>query len=157
MQTITGINEANREGKANKLSKILSDEYVLYTKTKKAHWNKEGHDFYNKHKFFEAQFCELEIMINSIAERIRSLGHYVDAMLNAFLGVTQFTEQKRSEINGEGYIKELLVDHESLIMSLKGNIHVFANEYQDLVTSNFITGLMERHEKMAWFLRSHLK
>jgi starvation-inducible DNA-binding protein len=26
-----------------------------------------------------------------------------------------------------------------------------------LGSSDFITGLMENHEKMAWFLRSHLK
>ena len=60
MKTTIGITEANREGVANELSKILADEYVLYTKTKNAHWNIEGPDFYDKHKFFEAQFGELD-------------------------------------------------------------------------------------------------
>lgn len=157
MKTSIGITAANREGVANELAKILADEYVLYTKTRNAHWNIEGADFYDKHKFFETQFGELDGIIDSVAERIRTLGHYVDAMLKAFLSVTQFTEQKREKNDSEGYLKELLIDHETLIMTLRGNIHVFANDYQDLGTSDFITGLMETHEKMAWFLRSHLK
>ena len=78
-------------------------------------------------------------------------------MLKAFLNVTQFTEQKREKNDSTGYLKELLIDHETLIMSLRGNIHAFANKYDDLGASDFITGLMESHEKMAWFLRSHIK
>ncbi|MEO5775665.1 MAG: DNA starvation/stationary phase protection protein [Flavobacterium sp.] len=157
MKTDIGITESNRQSVTNELSKILADEYVLYTKTKNAHWNIEGADFYDKHKFFEVQFGELDTIIDSVAERIRTLGHYVDAMLKAFLSVTQFTEERREKNNSTGYLKELLIDHETLIMSLRGNIHVFADEYHDLGTSDFITGLMESHEKMAWFLRSHLK
>jgi len=54
-------------------------------------------------------------------------------------------------------MRELFADHESLIVHLRENINVFSNEYQDSGTSDFITGIMENHEKMAWFLRSHLK
>ncbi|WP_298393656.1 DNA starvation/stationary phase protection protein [Flavobacterium sp.] len=157
MKTAIGITAAKREGVANGLAKILADEYVLYTKTKNAHWNIEGPDFYDKHKFFEMQFGELDVIVDSVAERIRTLGHYVDAMLKAFISVTQFTEQKSEKNDSTGYIKELLNDHETLIMSLRGSIHLFANEYDDLGSSDFITGLVETHEKMAWFLRSHLK
>jgi starvation-inducible DNA-binding protein len=103
------------------------------------------------------QFGELDGIIDSVAERIRTLGHYVDATLTTFLSVTQFTEQKYEKNHSAGYLQELLIDHETLIMTLRGNIHVFVNEYHDLGTSDFITGLMENHEKMAWFIRSHLK
>lgn len=157
MKANIGITETNRAAVVMELSKILADEYVLYTKTKNAHWNLEGPDFYDKHKFFEAQFIELDAIIDSVAERIRTLGHYVDAMLKAFLSVTHFTEQKRDKNDSAGYMKELLADHESLILHLRENINLFATEYHDAGTSDFITGLMENHEKMAWFLRSHLK
>ena len=40
---------------------------------------------------------------------------------------------------------------------LAGNINRFASEYGDVGTSDFVTGLMEEHEKMAWMLRAHLK
>jgi starvation-inducible DNA-binding protein len=73
------------------------------------------------------------------------------------LGLTHLTEKNKYENTGQGFIKELLQDHESIIIILREHIDLFANEFHDIGTSDFITGLMETHEKMAWFLRSHLK
>lgn len=157
MTTNIGITNSNRQAVANDLSKILADEYVLYTKTRNAHWNVEGADFYDKHKFFESQFEQLDENIDNVAERIRSLGHYAPATLKSFLSLTHLTEESRGENDSKGFINELLKDHESIVIHLRENINRFANEFNDLGTSDFITGLMEEHEKMAWFLRSHLK
>lgn len=152
-----GISDSNRQLIANELAKILADEYVLYTKTRNAHWNVEGIDFYDKHKFFETQFEELDENIDNIAERIRSLGHYAPATLKSFLSLTNLTEQSHETNGSSGFIKELLADHETIIINLRENINRIANDFSDFGTSDFITGLMEIHEKMAWFLRSHLK
>jgi starvation-inducible DNA-binding protein len=151
-----GIKAANRESVAIELAKILANEYVLYTKTKNAHWFIERPDFYDKHKFIEAQFGELYIIIDLVSERIRSLGHYADAMLKAFLSVTQFTQQKRKKNDTQSYLIGLLADHEIIITSLKKDISVFAHDYNDIGASNFISELMETHEKITWFLRLHL-
>ena len=156
MNTNIAVSETNSAAVAAQLSKILADEYILYTKTKNAHWNIEGADFYAVHKFFETQFEQLDVIVDRVAERIRSLGHYAPATLKSFLELTHLTE-KKSEINdSQGFIKELLEDHESIIAKLRGNISPFIEKYKDSGTSDFITGIMEEHEKMAWFLRSHL-
>ena len=157
MEPNIGINESNRLAVATDLSKLLADEYVLYTKTRNAHWNVEGADFYDKHKFFEVQFGELDEIIDSVAERIRSIGHYSVASLQSFLNLTHLSEKIRSKNDGVGFIKELLEDHESIIIFIRGRINPFADEYGDIGTSDFITGLLKDHEKMAWFLRSHLR
>lgn len=157
MQTNIGITESSRTAVANHLAKLLADEYVLYTKTRNAHWNIEGADFYDKHKFFEGQFGQLDDIIDSVAERIRSLGHYATASLKIFLELTRLSEANREKNDGEGFIRELLADHESIIIYLRENIHPFVSEYKDIGTSDFITGLLGIHEKMAWFLRSHLR
>jgi starvation-inducible DNA-binding protein len=156
MNTNIGIIDSNRQAVANELAKLLADEYVLYTKTRNAHWNIEGADFYDKHKFFESQFEQLDDIIDSVAERIRSLGHYAYATLKSFLELTHLTEVKDDRNDSQVYLKELLADHESIIIHLRETIQLFGNEYRDFGTSDFITGLMEEHEKMAWFLRSHL-
>ena len=156
MKTSLGIKEENTKVIANELAKILADETVLYIKTKNAHWNIEGADFYDKHKFFETQFGQLDEMIDTIAERIRSIGHYAPATMKSYLGMTHLTESKSQKNDGQGFIKELLADHESIIIILREHIQLFAKDFKDLGTSDFITGLMEKHEKMAWFLRSHL-
>jgi starvation-inducible DNA-binding protein len=156
MKTTIGITEENSKSVADILAKTLADEYVLYTKTRNAHWNVQGVDFFEKHKFFESQYEQLDVFIDDVAERIRMLGHYPPASLKSFLGLTQLTEMSSENNDSNGFIKELLSDHESIIITLRENIHPFADKYHDLGTSDFITGLMESHEKMAWFLRSHL-
>ncbi len=157
MKANIGITEKNLQAVTEVLSKILADEYVLYTKTRNAHWNVEGIDFHAKHIFFEGQFGQLDDIIDSVAERIRSLGHYTPATLKLMLELTHLTEDSRAKNDSAGFIKELLADHESIIIRLRENVNRFANDFHDAGTSDFITGLMETHEKMAWFLRAHLK
>lgn len=157
MTPAIGITDNDRQSIANELAKILADEYVLYTKTRNAHWNVEGTDFYDKHKFFEAQSEQLDEIVDSVAERIRSLGHYAPATLKSMLSLTHLTEESRSTNDSKGFITLLLKGHESIIIHLRENINRFANEFNDLGTSDFITGLLTDHEKMAWFLRAHLK
>jgi starvation-inducible DNA-binding protein len=156
MKIVIGITDAHRQAVATELAKILADETVLYIKTKNAHWNIEGADFYDKHKFFETQFGQLDEMIDSVAERIRSIGHYAPATLKSYLGLTHLTEATSEKNDSQGFIKELLGDHESLIIVLRGHIKSVAADFHDVGTADFMTGLMETHEKMAWFLRSHL-
>lgn len=155
MQAAIGLTDIHRQAVADELAKILADETVLYIKTKNAHWNVEGLDFHEKHIFFEEQFGQLDAMIDRVAERIRAIGHYAPATLQGYLSLTHLTEQTREKNDSRGFIKELLTDHESIILVLRANIHPFAEDFHDLGTSDFITGLMEEHEKMAWFLRSH--
>ena len=157
MKPQIGITQANTKEVASVLSKILADENLLYVKTKNAHWNIDGPDFYSMHTFFEIQFGELDELIDKVAQRIRSIGHYAPATLKSYLSLTHLTEETRAKNDSQGYINELLVNHEIIIMKLREYIHPFANDFKDLGTSDFITGLMETHEKMAWFLRAHLK
>jgi len=157
MNTNIGISETNSRAVAEILFVVLADEYVLYTKTRNAHWNVEGIDFYAKHTFFESQFGQLDEFIDEVAERIRAIGHYTPATLKSFLSLTRLTEQLVHNNSSEGFLRELLSDHESIIIKLRENVTHIANNLQDSGTSDFITGLMEKHEKMAWFIRAHLK
>jgi len=156
MEAKIGISKEHLAEVAHSLNKILADEFVLYTKTRKAHWNIEGPNFYNKHLFFEQQYNLLEDIVDDVAERIRKLGHYAPASLKQFLELTHLSEDDREKNDSQGYIKMLLADHESIVIHLRENIDNYAGPLKDLGTSDFITGLMERHEDMAWKLRAHL-
>lgn len=157
MTPAIGIDQKDLTEVAHTLAKVLADEFLLYTKTRNAHWNVEGPDFHTKHLFFESQYEILDDTMDNVAERIRALGHYAPATLKQFLQLTHLTESSRELNDSTGFIKELLADHESIIVFLRSNINRFANELHDAGTSDFITGLMETHEKMAWMLRAHLK
>jgi starvation-inducible DNA-binding protein len=157
METNIGITADNRKAVSIELGKLLADEYVLITKTRNAHWNTEGIHFYEKHKFFETQYEQIDEMIDKVAERIRMVGHYAIASLRTFLEQTHLSESATENNESMTYIKELLIDHETIIFNCRKNIHQFATIYHDLGSSDFVTGIMEEHEQMAWFLRAHLK
>ena len=55
---------------------VLGDTYGLYLKTHGYHWNVEGPMFNTLHLMFEAQYNDLWLSMDLIAERIRSLGEY---------------------------------------------------------------------------------
>jgi starvation-inducible DNA-binding protein len=156
MSANIGISDKNRKAVAAQLSRLLADEFILYTKTRNAHWNIEGKDFHCVHLFFEEQYEQLDELMDSVAERIRQLGHYAPATLKEFLSLTQLSEKLGEKNDSQGFIKELLADHEGIIIFIRENINTFANEFKDAGTSDFVTGLMEDHEKMAWMLRAHL-
>ncbi|MEO8414561.1 MAG: DNA starvation/stationary phase protection protein [Ginsengibacter sp.] len=156
MKTNIGITPKNTHAVSEELSKLLADEFLLYTKTRNAHWNVEGPDFHAMHLFFESQYEQLDEIMDSVAERIRTIGHYAPATLKSFLELTHLSEYIEIKNNSLDFIKELLSDHESIIEFIRGNISPFADTYKDAGTSDYITGLMETHEKMAWMLRAHL-
>jgi starvation-inducible DNA-binding protein len=157
MKPNIGINEKDRQAVSVELSKLLADEFVLYTKTRNAHWNIEGIDFHSMHLFFEAQYEQLDEIMDGVAERIRTIGHYAPATLKSFLQLTHLSEYAENKNNSSEFIKELLADHESIIEFIRGNINPFSSKFNDAGTSDYVTGLMETHEKMAWMLRAHLK
>jgi starvation-inducible DNA-binding protein len=156
MKSESGIIENSKQAVAYDLAKLLSDELVLYIKTKNAHWNIEGSDFNDKHVFFETQFKQLDEIVDKVAERIRILGHYTNSTFKTVLELTHLTEKRRTKNDSLGLISELLIDHESIIIHCREYIPRFKEEYKDSGSGDFITGIMEIHEKMTWFLRSHL-
>ena len=52
---------------------------------------------------------------------------------------------------------ELLDGHEAVIRQLRVDVEKCAKRFGDAGTADFLTGLMEQHEKMAWMLRSTLE
>jgi len=155
MKANIGISEEHLQEIATVLNKLLSDEIVLQAKTRAYHWNVEGSNFMEMHHFYEEQYKELSEMIDEVAERVRQLGHYAEGRLQDYLRLTRLDEPAPTN-NQKEQIKNLLLDHESIIINLRRDI-IVAEEKNDAGTADFLTGMMEHHEKMAWMLRAYLK
>jgi len=151
-----GMSEKHVASSAMMLNILLADEFVLYTKLRNYHWNVQGMQFMELHKLFEKQYTELQDIIDDVAERIRQLGHFSLGTLKGFLAVTNLIEKEEDVGDAKTMIRNLVEDHETIIRILRENIDKTAEEYKDFGTSDFITGVMEQHEKMAWMLRAHI-
>lgn len=157
MKPNIGLNETNREAVAKILNNLLADEYVLYTKTRNYHWNVVGPHFNDLHKFFEAQYEQLNDVVDEVAERARQLGGHSVATLEEFLKNTRLKEQPGKYSHWKDMMLNLLHDHEAVIRQLRQDSAVCDEKYGDMGTNDFLTGLMEQHEKMAWMLRAFLE
>ena len=157
MAVNTGLGQKQRQGVVEILSRLLADEYLLYTKTRNYHWNVVGPQFNDLHKFFEAQYEALDDIIDDVAERARTLDGRAVATLAEFTKLARLKEHPGRQLAAREMLRDLLVDHEALIQTLRRDLDAAMARHGDAGTSDFLTGLMERHEKMAWMLRSFLE
>lgn len=151
-----GINSKNLKSIVAILSSVLSDAMILYTKTRKFHWNVSGNSFMELHKLFEGQYDKLEESIDEIAERINKLGSKTPGTLEEFLKMTTLKESPGKYPAQKEMIKELLQDHEAVIKQLRGYITDCDEKYKDIGTSDFLTDMIKEHETIAWTLRRYL-
>jgi starvation-inducible DNA-binding protein len=156
MDTHIGLSDAQRHGVVDILTALLADEYVLYTKTRNYHWNVVGPQFNDLHKFFEEQYNELNTIVDEVAERARTLGGNAIGTLAEFLERTRLAEQPGQYPPARDMLVNLLADQENVIRQLRVDLETCADTHQDMGTNDFLTGLMEQHEKMAWMLRAFL-
>ncbi len=156
MKPKIGISDANRTGVVKLLTALLADEFVLYTKTRNYHWNVVGPQFNDLHKFFQAQYEEVDDFVDDVAERIRQLGAESPGTLAEFAKTARLIEHPGQRPNAKGMLSALLTDHEAVIQTLRENLAAAQDKLGDAGTADFLTGLMEKHEKMAWMLRAFL-
>ena len=152
-----GLTDQQRAGVAEILDRTLSDLFVLYTKTRNYHWNVVGEHFRDLHKLLEEQYEQLEEAIDLVAERSRQLGAPALGTLKEFLDHASLKEQPGDYPDAFTMLSNLCGDHESVIKWLRKSVDDCDEKYHDMGTNDFLIGLMQEHEKMAWMLRSYLE
>jgi len=155
MKTGIGISDKNSEAVALILNKLLADEHILYVKTRNYHWNIEGKNFLELHKFYEMLYNEISDVIDDVAERIRKIGHYAEGRLKDFIKLASLDEGEYTN-HQEEQLKHLLDDHETICRIVREQIEVIDEKHKDVGTVDFLTGLLKQHEKWAWMVRSYL-
>ena len=151
-----GLTESQLNKAATILTTVLADEMLLYIKTRKYHWNVSGESFMELHQLFEAQYTELEKLIDEVAERINKLGSQTIGSMQEFIAQSRLKDDVKYPAQ-KAMLKNLLDDHEALIVYLRKDVDIVTEKIKDVVTADFLTGLMEKHETIAWKLRRYLK
>jgi len=156
MKPNIGISEKKLKNTSSILETVLADEMILYVKTRKAHWNVSGESFMELHKLFENHYKQLEEFVDEVAERIGKLGHKTIGTMHEFIKQSSIKEHPDQYHSTKDSIKELLHDHETIIIKLRKDIEDCSEKNKDAGTADFLTGLMEKHETTAWILRRYL-
>ena len=149
-----GIPEDKRKDIAKGLSRLLADSYTLYLKTHNYHWNVTGPQFRTLHLMFEEQYTELAQAVDSIAERIRSLGEPAPGSYAQFATLSSVQEETGLP-SADDMVKNLVIGHETVAKTAR-SVFPSAEEGNDEATLDLLTQRIQVHEKTAWMLRSLL-
>ncbi|WED43704.1 Dps family protein [Legionella cardiaca] len=135
-----------------KLSVLMADTYALYLKTQNYHWHVKGPQFKAMHELFEMQYQELADAVDTVAERIRTLGHHTPATFKEFESLKRVKDGD-SRKNANEMVIELAHDHDTLVKDLNQAL-ILVQENRDEGTANLLSDRIAAHEKARWMLNA---
>ena len=144
-----------RRGVADEASRLLADSYTLYLKTHNYHWNVTGPMFTTLHTLFEAQYTELALAVDEIAERIRAVGARAPGSYAEFASLSKVADATGTP-RAEEMIRELARDQDVVADSARA-LFAAAEASGDQASGDLAVRRIEVAEKNAWMLRSHLE
>ena len=156
MKPNIGIPQKELKKSISLLTVLLSNEMMLYVKTRKFHWNISGNSFMEMHKLFEGQYVALATIVDEVAERISKLGEKAIGTMNEFIENATIKESPNAYPNQKEMLTELLANQEHLISEIRASLPIYEDETNDAGTTDFVTGIMQKHETMAWIIRRYL-
>ena len=147
-----GITDLERKKIADGLSALLADSYTLYLMTHNFHWNVTGPQFNSLHNMFMGQYTEQWNALDTIAERIRALGHPAPGTYKEFVKLASI-----KEIDGvpkaADMVRHLMEAQEATARTAR-KLFPVVDAANDQPTADLLTQRMDIHEKTAWMLRS---
>jgi len=146
-----GLGETERKAIAEGLSHLLADTYTLCLNTQNYHWNVRGPMFRTLHAMFRTQYKEMAVGIDTIAERIRALGHLAPGCFTDYRQMSAIAEAKGERL-AEEMIADLVKGHEALLRTARSLLPI-VEKAADQTTADLLTHRMLVHEKTAWLLR----
>jgi starvation-inducible DNA-binding protein len=134
---------------------ILGTTFGLYFKAHSYHWNVEGPDFAQYHKFLGKFYESVYGNVDPIAEHIRALNSYAPVTLSRMLELSDI-EEKDSIPTALAMIADLKTDNERYMIHLRAGIEA-ADQANEPAVSNFLQDILDQHQKQGWMLRSFTK
>lgn len=136
------------------LQKTQAETYLLLIKTHNFHWNVKGPLFQSLHTLFEAQYNELFLAVDVLAERLKALNQRALGSAEEFLKISSISGS--SEEKWKKMIKELVKDHQQIVKDYNVLIKL-SQKSNDESTADLAIERIEVHQKHIWMLESHLK
>jgi starvation-inducible DNA-binding protein len=140
---------------AQALKIVLANHYAYSLKAQNFHWNVEGRDFKQYHSFFEEIYSEVYSAIDTIAERIRTIGAYAPGSFSRYAELSQIEDQVEIP-NAQDMLQKLLGDIEVIQTSIKVCYDI-AEQSGNHGLSNLMAERQDAFAKHAWMLSATLK
>ncbi|HQA73731.1 MAG: DNA starvation/stationary phase protection protein [Flavobacterium sp.] len=155
MEAKIGLPKKDLTKSIDDLTVLLANEMILYVKTRKFHWNISGNSFMELHKLFEQHYNSLAKTADEVAERISALGGNAIGSMKNFLKHGEIEENTKDSNTQKQMLDELLEDHQKTMVQIRKAIDEIGDKSNDVVTEDFLTGILKMHENISWQLRKY--
>src|SRR5579864_9113158 len=148
--------ENTRRNSAENLNQILADTITLRDLYKKHHWQVAGHTFYQLHLLFDKHYGEQNELVDTIAERIQSLGAISLAMAADVAETTIIPRPPRGREEVPVQISRLLEAHEFILKEAHTMAKQAADAGDDGTNDLVVSEVIRTNELQVWFISEHL-
>jgi starvation-inducible DNA-binding protein len=151
-----GLDEKVCLASVENLNQILADTITLRDMYKKHHWQVAGQTFYQIHLLFDKHHGEQDELVDTIAERIQSLGGVSLAMAADVAETTIIPRPPRGREELPAQLSRLLEAHEFILKEARTMARQASDAGDDGTNDLLVSDLIRLNELQVWFLAEHL-
>jgi starvation-inducible DNA-binding protein len=141
---------------AENLNQLLADTMTLRDMYKKHHWQVAGHTFYQIHLLFDKHHDEQDELVDTIAERIQTLGAISLAMAADVAETTLIPRPPRGREELPVQLSRLLEAHEIILKEARTFARDSSEAGDDGTNDLLVSQVIRTNELQVWFLAEHL-
>jgi starvation-inducible DNA-binding protein len=145
-----------RLASAGNLNRILADTMTLRDLYKKHHWQVSGPTFYQLHLLFDKHYGEQAELIDTLAERIQTLGGVAIAMAPDVAETTRIPRPPRGREDYTIQLFRLLQAHELIIAATREAAHAAIADGDDGTNDLLVSDVLRLNELQVWFINEQL-
>ena len=149
-----GLKTDKLEGLTEKLNELLANYQLFYMNTRGFHWNIKGDKFFELHAKFEELYNNLQIKIDEIAERIKTLGFTPLHAFSDYIGQSDVPEI-RNISDGKSAVNSILDSLKTLI-NIERELLIISEDCNDEGTYSLMSDYLREQEKLVWMFNAYL-
>jgi starvation-inducible DNA-binding protein len=138
------------------LNQLLADTISLRDMYKKHHWQVSGPTFYQLHLLFDAHYEQQAELVDTIAERIMSLGGVSVAMAHDVAEMTMVRRPPKGRETPAMQITRLVEAHRHILAYCRQAAKAASELGDDGTNDLLVSDVIRLNEKQTWFLIEHL-
>jgi starvation-inducible DNA-binding protein len=144
------------KGSVDNLNQLIADTITLRDMYKKHHWQVAGPTFYQLHLLYDKHFNEQSELVDTVAERIQSLGGVSLAMAHDVAETTLIPRLPRGRQPVPVQLARLLHAHEIVLLESRTMAKQAAAAGDDGTNDLLVSDVIRTNEMQVWFISEHL-
>src|SRR5690606_11152333 len=138
-----------------KLNDLLANYQIYYQNLRNFHWNVSGPNFFELHAKFEELYTSANLAVDTIAERILTLGDRPHSSYAEYIQHSDISEAL--QIAEATKMVEIVRNNQNDLLNLERKILEAAGEVGDEGTVSLMSDFITEKEKVVWMLSAYLK